>query len=241
MTQNANKQPRRPRLADLLGDKGRDELAQEWAETQAAPEMGVVPSGHYLLEAVLGNLQKNRNETPHYRVRFRIVTPEEHRGHLLFHSFYLTQDALPMSKRDLATLGIKKPEQLEQPLPPGLRVDVDVVVRVGNDGCKFNDLRNFKTAPPATTEPFAPDATEAGDVEIGDAEVGEVVAEAEPTPEVPVQEQEDQEKQVQQKEDEKENPPRTGGRKRRTTAPPAGALFVEDERPSPGPYQGDRR
>jgi hypothetical protein len=153
----STQQNKRPRLADVIGDDVRESLARAWDETQAAASFDVIPKGHHLLEAVAGNVDKSSQGTPSYCVRFRVVTPGSPQcGRLIFHRFYLTKAALPMSKRDLATLGITTLAQLDQTLPQGLRVEADVIVRTLDDGRQTNELRHFKTAPPAGPDPFAP-------------------------------------------------------------------------------------
>ena len=65
-----------------------------------------------------------------------------------------------MAKRDLAKLGVSALEQLERPLPPGIRCKVKLALRRDDDGAEYNRVRTFEVvgidAP--TADPFAPDA-----------------------------------------------------------------------------------
>lgn len=154
MSTNQNK---RPRLADILGDDIRESLSRIWDETQAAQDYSAIPKGRYLLEAVAATLDQSAKGTPAYCIRFRVIDPESpHHGRLVFHRSYLTKAALAISKRDLKTLGITDLDQLEKPLPQGIRVEADVIVRTLDDGRQTNELRNLKSAPMAEPDPFAP-------------------------------------------------------------------------------------
>ena len=52
-------------------------------------------------------------------------------------------ESLPMSKRDLAKLCVTSLDQLDQPLPPGIRCKVKLTLRKDDDGSEFNRVRRF--------------------------------------------------------------------------------------------------
>ena len=48
-----------------------------------------------------------------------------------------------MAKRDLGKLGVTSLDQLEQPLPSGIRCTVKLVLRRDDDGTEYNRVRRF--------------------------------------------------------------------------------------------------
>src|SRR5262249_38203005 len=97
------------------------------------------------------------------------VLDGEFAGRQVWLDLWLTQAALPMTKRDLAKLGVTAFEQLDRPLPQGIRCRVKVTLRIGDDGNQFNAVRSFDVTGIESLhdEPFAP--PRAGTVELGDA------------------------------------------------------------------------
>ena len=65
-------------------------------------------------------------------------------GRQFWHDLWLTPAALPMTKRDLGKLGVTRLEQLEQPLPHGIRCKVKLARRRGDDGVEYNHVRSFE-------------------------------------------------------------------------------------------------
>jgi hypothetical protein len=63
-----------------------------------------------------------------------------------------------MAKRDLAKLGVTALEQLEQPIPQGIRCKVQVVLRRDDDKTERNRVRSFEVIGVDQPEvhPFAP-------------------------------------------------------------------------------------
>ncbi len=82
----------------------------------------------------------------------------DHQGRQFWHDVWLTPAALPMAKRDLGKLGVTALEQLERPLPPGIRCKVKLALRKDDDGTEYNRVKRFEVvgidAPEA--DAFAP-------------------------------------------------------------------------------------
>jgi len=163
----------RKSLTEILGGAaGVSKLRDVWNTTEAAAERAPIPTGDYVALVVSGGASESRtNQTPCYRLEFRILE-SEHKGARCWHDCWLTPAALPHTKRDLKTLGITTAEQLEAPLPAGIVVKLRVVLRKEDDGNERNAVRSFEflriDRPEA--DPFAPvnpDATPAGDAAAG--------------------------------------------------------------------------
>ena len=63
-----------------------------------------------------------------------------------------------MAKRDLSKLGVSELDQLEQPLPAGIRCRVKLALRKDDNGAEFNKVRRFDVEGIDAPEPddFAP-------------------------------------------------------------------------------------
>jgi hypothetical protein len=94
------------------------------------------------------------------------VDDGEHKGRKLWHTAWLTPAALPMTKRDLAKLGVTSLDMLERPLPTGFVCDVKVVVRADDDGTERNRVATFDVveilADPTADDDFASPASDEG-------------------------------------------------------------------------------
>jgi hypothetical protein len=107
-----------------------------------------LPAGDYVAHVVGGSLRSSRRQTPGYRLTFEVVEGE-HTGRLFWHDLWLTAAAVPMTKRDLAKLGVpvddfqKMIAHLEGPLPEGIRCHVHLAVRTDNDGNRYNRVVRF--------------------------------------------------------------------------------------------------
>lgn len=149
----------RKSLADILANGARDTLARAWGETQAAEDFGSpLPAGEYFARVVGGELSTSRTKgTPAYKLAFRVLEGD-HAGRQFWHDVWLTPAALPMAKRDLGKLGITALEQLERPLPSGIRCKVKLALRKDDDGAEFNRVRSFEVIgiDPPETDAFAP-------------------------------------------------------------------------------------
>ncbi|HCD32042.1 MAG TPA: hypothetical protein DER01_06505 [Phycisphaerales bacterium] len=149
----------RPKLSDILNG-GTDSLHQQWQSTQAAGDFSPLPAGTYTTHVTAGELFTARSGTPGYKLTFRILEGE-HTGRQLWHDVWLTATALPMAKRDLGKLGVTSLEQLEMPLPLGIRCTVKVTLRREDDGAEYNRVQSFVVvgidADPTADNDFAPD------------------------------------------------------------------------------------
>lgn len=132
----------RKSLADVLGGSTRDDLARQFEEAEAAGDMVTLPRGTYRCRLTDGVLDTSKGGTPGYTLTFT-VDDGEHKGRRLWHTAWLTPAALPMSKRDLAKLGVVSLDMLERPLPPGMVCDVRVTVRADDDGVERNRVSSF--------------------------------------------------------------------------------------------------
>lgn len=132
----------RKSLVDVLAGTSRDELARQFAEAEAAGDMLPLPRGTYRCRVTDGELVTSKGGTPGYSLTFT-VDDGEHKGRKVWHTAWLTPAALPMTKRDLAKLGVTSLDMLDRPVPPGIVCDVKVVVRADDDGVERNRVVSF--------------------------------------------------------------------------------------------------
>jgi hypothetical protein len=146
----------RKSLSDILHAGERDSLSQSWNSTKAAGESTPLPTGRYDCHAS-GELFTSRNGTPGYKLTFKLLDGE-YAGRHVWHDRWLTPAAMPMTKRDLAKLGITSLEQLDRPLQQGIRCRMQIVQREADDGVKYNQVRSFEFMGIDTpvADPFAP-------------------------------------------------------------------------------------
>ncbi len=160
----------RKSLVDVLNGGARAELARQFDEAEAAGDMLPLPRGQYRCRLTDGELVTSKGGTPGYTLTFT-VDDGEHKGRKLWHTAWLTPAALPMSKRDLAKLGVTSLDMLDRPLPAGFVCDVKVAVRADDDGVERNRVVSFVVvevlADPTADTDFA--APPAGSVEGGAA------------------------------------------------------------------------
>jgi len=148
----------RKSLSDILHEGDRRSLARAWGETQAAEDFAPLPTGEYVARIVGGELFTSKTKgTAGYKLAFRVLEGD-HQGRQFWHDVWLTPAALPMAKRDLAKLGVTTLEQLEQPLPSGIRCKVKVVLRRDDDGAEYNRVKHFEVVgiDPPEVDAFAP-------------------------------------------------------------------------------------
>lgn len=133
----------RKKLTDILRAGTGDNIRNLWDRTEAAKDLAPLPPGEYVAHVISGELFTSKEKgTPGYKLAFK-VCEGEHAGRMFWDDIWLTPAALPMAKRDLGKLGVSALDQLERPLPPGIRARVKVVVRKGDDGADFNKVRSF--------------------------------------------------------------------------------------------------
>ena len=146
------------KLSDILQNGNRDRLAQAWGNTTAAQDFAPLSKGDYVAHVISGELFTSRqNATPGYKLTFK-VCEGPHVGRQFWHDVWLTPAALPMAKRDLGKLGVNSLEQLEQPLPKGIRCKVKLILQKDDAGTEFNKVRSFDVLDidPPEANPFAP-------------------------------------------------------------------------------------
>jgi len=146
------------KLSDILRNGDSDRLRQAWDTTEAAGELAPLPPGDYAAHIIAGTLETGRTRgTPGFKLSFR-VCEGDFTGRQFWHDIWLTEASLPMAKRDLAKLGVTSLEQLEQPLPRGIRCSCKLVLRRGDDGAEYNKVRTFAVIgiDPPETDAFAP-------------------------------------------------------------------------------------
>ena len=118
-----------------------------------------MPAGTYTARVLAGELNTSKSGTPGYKLTFRVLEGE-HTGRQFWHDVWLTPAALPMAKRDLAKLGVTDIDQLEQPLPPGIRCTIKLALRRDDDGTDYNRVRGFEVIgiddDPTADDDFAP-------------------------------------------------------------------------------------
>jgi hypothetical protein len=140
---SASEASNRPKLRDILRMNARD-FQKTWDATEASSGFDPLPPGVYRCLVTNGGLFTSRtNATPGYKVEFQVIAgPFASRKVWL--DVWLSEKALGTAKAVLAKVGITRPEQLEQPLPPGLTADVTVVLRIDDNGATFNRVKTFK-------------------------------------------------------------------------------------------------
>jgi hypothetical protein len=132
----------RKSLVDVLNGNAREALARQFDEAEAAGDMLPLPRGTYRCRVTDGELVTSKSGTPGYTLTFT-VDDGDHKGRRLWHTAWLTEAAMPMSKRDLAKLGVTSLALLDRPLPAGFVCDVKVALRVDDDGVERNRVVSF--------------------------------------------------------------------------------------------------
>lgn len=142
-----------------LSDGFSGDFGNLWDSTEAAGDLpsGPIPAGAYECRVLSGETFEARSGTPGYKITFE-VCDGEHAGRRLWLDLWLSRNALPYTKRDLLKLGIERPDQLREPVPPGIIVNVRVAVRESDGGVKYNAVRAFDVLRVEQPEPdpFAP-------------------------------------------------------------------------------------
>jgi hypothetical protein len=147
----------RKRFTDILPhNSDRENLSRLWQQTAAAEERGPLPPGEYTFRVLSGELfNSKQRSTPGYKLTLE-VTKGEFEGRRVWHDFWLTAAALPMTKRDLAKIGMTNLDQLERPLPGGILVRGKLTLRRNDDGNETNRLAWFECAGVEPGDAFEP-------------------------------------------------------------------------------------
>jgi len=155
----------RKKLSDILHGDAREALKKAWNESEAADETRPLPAGEYVARIIAGELTASRTKaTPGYELTFRILEGD-YVGQRIWHRLWLTPQAMPFTKRELVKLGVPislsyeaLEEQLERPIPQGIRCQVKLVLRKTDQGVASNEVRSFIVLGIDAVEPdpFAP-------------------------------------------------------------------------------------
>jgi hypothetical protein len=90
-----------------------------------------------------GQLHRANSGSASYRLTFKVVTGP-YTGRTIWHDCWLTDKALPMSKRDLAKVGITSAAQMEMPMPQKFRCKVHLALLRDDDGKERNRVKKFE-------------------------------------------------------------------------------------------------
>jgi hypothetical protein len=131
-------------LSDILAaGADRDRLRSRWANAAPAEDFAQpLPRGEYIAHLICGELFNSAHGTLGYKLTFQVIEGE-HVGRKLWHDVWLSEAAISMAKRDLAKLGIMTIDQLDNPMPSGIRCKVKLVVRKDDDGTERNRVVTF--------------------------------------------------------------------------------------------------
>ncbi len=151
----------RKKLSDILGAGNGGNFRDVWNSAVPADNFGPLPPGDYTFRILIGELFKAKTGTPGYKLTLEVIEGE-HEGRRAWHDLWLTPAALPMTKRDLAKIGVTNPEQLEKPLPGGILVRGRLSVRRNDDGNDGNRLTRFECIGTEPGDAFEPPADGAG-------------------------------------------------------------------------------
>lgn len=146
------------KLSDILANRDGDELRRAWKTTEAADDFAPLPRGEYVAHIIASELFNSRDKgTPGFKLTFKVIEGA-HAGRQFWFDIWLTPAALPMAKRDLGKLGVDNLDQLDQPVPRGIRCSVKLAFRRDDDGTEYNRVQNFLVLgiDEPTRDPFAP-------------------------------------------------------------------------------------
>lgn len=150
----------RKKLADILRlNSDQNKLKDAWDRTAPADDFAPLPPGVYRCRVLSGELFNAKTGTPAVKLTFE-VAQGDHEGRRVWHDVWLTDAAMPMTKRDLEKLGVTKLEQLEEPLPQGILADVTLALRKDDDGTERNRVKKFDMVGVEPGDAFEPTAGE---------------------------------------------------------------------------------
>jgi hypothetical protein len=145
-------------LTDILNGGDGDNFRRAWDDSDGAEEFDPLPRGEYIARIIKGELfESSQKGTPGYKLTFQVIEGD-YVGRRFWHDIWLTQRAAPVAKRDLTKIGISSLDQLQQPLPEGIRCKVKLALRRDDDGFEYNRVMKFVVVgiDPPDVEPFAP-------------------------------------------------------------------------------------
>jgi hypothetical protein len=145
----------RKKLSDILGAGNGGNFRDNWNATAAADDFKPLPPGEYTFRILTGDLFTARTGTPGYKLTLE-VSEGELEGRRAWHDLWLTAAALPMTKRDLAKIGVTTLEQMDKPLPPGILIRGKVVIHRDDEGNEVNKLKRFECIGTEPGDPFEP-------------------------------------------------------------------------------------
>jgi hypothetical protein len=161
----------RKKLSDILREGDRKSIAAAWDTTEAAGEIGPLPSGDYQATIISGELFNAKSGTAGFKLTFEVLYGD-YKGRKFWHDVWLTPAALPLAKRDLVKIGVRELGQLERPLPAQFRCKVKLGRRRNDDGTEYNRVLSFECVGVEKVDPFAPptENTEGGGAAVDDDE-----------------------------------------------------------------------
>jgi hypothetical protein len=150
----------RKKLSDILLNSEREHLDRLWNNTKPAEDLKPIPKGLYRCRIIKGEPFRAKSGTLGYKLTLEVIE-REYTGRRLWHDVWLTEDGAKYALRDLGKLGVERREQLDAPLPDGIIVVANVVLRRGDDGTEHNELKHTNpfdvvSIEPPSPEPFAP-------------------------------------------------------------------------------------
>jgi hypothetical protein len=137
---------------DLVQD-----LDRRFREAEEAAEFVVLPPGEYLADAVQGTFDTTRKGVPELKITFQIAKGD-FVGQRFWLHLYLSEKALPITKRDLRKFEITDLAQIRDRWPATWRCRVKLTVQTsdaGNESNRAQLLEVLERLDPGP-EPFAP-------------------------------------------------------------------------------------
>jgi hypothetical protein len=132
-------------MKSILHPGERAQLQRLFEHTEAASELPpLLPAGDYVARIVHGGYFRDWNGLLGYKLILEVDEPSQYTGRLFWHALGFTPKAMPFTKRDLAKIRITSLEQLDKPLPPGIRCRAQLAVRRGNTAA--NRVKSFEVA-----------------------------------------------------------------------------------------------
>lgn len=140
-----------PVHADNVG-----KLFDSTAPAPAVPEC--IPKGQYEADWIGIRIGESSTAKPRITLTFEVIEGE-FSGKKVWIDLYLTDKAMPRTKRELAKLGIESSADWLLPVPRWIRCSLRVVVETGDDKKQRNKIADFKVISfdQELPDPFSPD------------------------------------------------------------------------------------